>query len=291
MWSIYCKSSYRYFKYTELYIENSSKIEPSINFFGSKPKSIDGEIKIMTYKLIQPLMSNRIKILLALVVWSFWASAVNAAPLTCSPASTLTSGSATVYCGTDRNNNITTNSDTAFTAWSTSVGSFVLDNIDGATATTNQVTTSLGNTFTAGPDSSLGLVALGFNTNVLEGNHLRLGGTGNNKTFTWDLLTGIESFGFFGRSNGGSLITVAFAGGESVQEFLSGGSVNDNLFWGIESLSSPVTSVTISSTDSDSRWDRFVYIAAPAAVPVPGTMMLLALGLLAFMFVRSRYVS
>lgn len=257
---------------------------------GWKPQLIGSEIKIMTYKLIQPLVSNKIKILLAVVVWSFVASAVNAVPLTCSPATTLTSGSATVYCGTDRNNNITTNSDAAFAAWSTSVGSFVLDNIDGATATTNQVTTSLGNTFTAGLDSSLGLVALGFNTNVLEGNHLRLGGTGNNKTFAWDLLAGIESFGFFGRSNGGSLITVAFAGGESSQDFLSGGSVNDNLFWGIQSLSSPVTSVTISSTDSDSRWDRFVYVAAPAAVPAPGTMVLLALGLLALAIARRRHV-
>jgi hypothetical protein len=244
----------------------------------------------MTYKRVHPLISNKIKVFLAVAVWSFWSSVVNAVPLTCSPSTTLTSGSATVHCGTDRNNNITTNSDAAFSAWSTSVGSFMLDNIDDVTTAPNQVTTSLGNTFTAGPDSSLGFFALGFNTNVLQGDHLRLGGNGNNKTFTWDLLTGIESFGFFGRSNGGSLITVAFAGGESSQEFLSGGSVNDNLFWGIESLNSPITSVTISSTDSDSRWDRFVYVTAPAAVPAPGTIVLLALGLVALMFARRRHI-
>jgi len=257
---------------------------------GWQPQLTKSEMNTMTYKLIQLFIrSNRIKMFLAFIVCSFWASVVSAAPLTCSPATTLTSGSATVYCGTDRNNNITTNSDAAFSAWSTSVGSFVLDNIDDVTTTPNQVTTSLGNTFTAGPDSSLGFVALGFNTNVLEANHLRLGGAGDNKMFTWDLLAGIESFGFFGRSNGGSMITVAFASGESSQEFLSGGSVNDNLFWGIQSLSSPVTSVTISSADSDSRWDRFVYVAAPTTVPAPGTIALLAFGLAALVFARRRH--
>lgn len=257
--------------------------------------TIDNEIKIMAYKLIEPLINNHRKNMflatLAITVCSFWASVASAAPLTCSPATSVTSGSATVYCGTDSSNNITTNSDAAFAAWSASAGSFVLDNIDGVTTTPNQVTTSLGNTFTAGPDSSLGFVSLGFDTNVLQDNHLRLGGTATNKTFTWDLLTGIESFGFFGRSNGGSLITVAFAGSESPQEFFSGGSVNDNLFWGIQSLGSPITSLTISTTDADSRWDRFAYVTAPAtAVPAPNTVLLIALGLLALMFARRRHV-
>ena len=199
-----------------------------------------------------------------------------AVPLNCSPALLPAPGPGAIYCGTDAGNT-DTNSNAAFAAWSAAVGTFDLENLDDASAAANVVTTGSGNTFSAVDTEFLSV--FNFSFQVLQGNHLRLNGpAGVPNSFTWTLPSPVASFGFFGRSNAGSVISVAFGSSESPVDFLAGPGGNDNLFIGIHNAAAPISSVTVTTTDSDSRWDRFAYAEA-SSVPVPASLALLGVGL------------
>lgn len=204
-------------------------------------------------------------------------SGAAAIPLGCSPALTPAPGPGAIFCGTDAANS-DVNSNAAFAAWSAAVGPFDLENLDDGVAAANVVTTGSGNTFSAVDTEFLSV--FNFSFQVLQGNHLRLNGPqGGSNSFTWALPTPASSFGFFGRSNAASLIRLEFAGTASPIEFLAGPGGNDNLFIGVQDLGAAVSSVTVTTADSDSRWDRFAYVTA-ADVPVPASLSLLVLGLL-----------
>lgn len=190
--------------------------------------------------------------------------------------------------------NGTANSEAAFADWSAFVGAFDLDNLDVLTGTAGlggSLTSDLGNTFTVDGDDFISINTFGFP--VMDGDNLRLTGNGSELGFTWDLATPSTAFGFFSRDNDGGIITVTYLDGtiQSV-EFQGAPNGNDNLFWGIAGLGSPVASVSITSTDMDagannSFWDRFVYAPASAA-PEPGTVALLAIGLAAGLGAKRR---
>ncbi len=60
-----------------------------------------------------------------------------------------------LFTGTDAGTSNTTNSDAAFASWSSAVGSFTLDNLNGLTGTGGiggSLTSALGNTFTTSDD-------------------------------------------------------------------------------------------------------------------------------------------
>jgi hypothetical protein len=197
-----------------------------------------------------------------------------------------------VFGGVDQRYD-TTNSDAAFAAWSVSVVSFQLDNLDGSVNDgSGTVVTGLGNRFSA-TDDLIGLQDFTFT--VLDGISLRLvkstqPGADDLTTFTWDIVDEVNAFGFFARGNDGGLVKILLNDG-SAQEFsLRADKTNsngDNLFWGVSNLSALVRSVTVTSTDpvtansttNNSNWDRFVY-SPITPVPVPASLFLFMSGLL-----------
>lgn len=190
-----------------------------------------------------------------------------------------------VFTGLDSGQSAT-NSEAEFALWSAAVGTPTVDNLDGLVGMPGvnaSFTTSLGNQFSTNDGDTLGV--LNFSFAVLQGTSLTLSRNGPSASLVWDIVTPVDSFGFFSRNQGGATITINYAGATSPQTFqaASSNSTGDNLFWGITGLDPSVSSVVISTDGglggtSRSLYDRFAYRQA-ASVPEPTS---LSLALMAF---------
>ena len=193
-----------------------------------------------------------------------------------------------VFSGID-SGRATTNSEAQFALWRAAGSTPIVDDLDGLTGTSGvngSFTSSLGNTFSTTDGDSIGL--FNFSIPVLQGTSVALFRNGPVATLVWDVVSPIDSFGFFSRNQNGATISINFADAASPQTFVAAASnsTGDNFFWGITGLDSSVSSVEISTNggiNTRSLYDRFAYRQA-AAVPEPTTLslMLMACGIGAY---------
>ena len=179
----------------------------------------------------------------------------------------------------------TANSDAAFLSWQAGVSSFTADDMTGIVCGLGTCTTALGNTFV----ESVGVLsASNFSGGVVTGPNMLLVQTDSPGSFTWNLQTPSDAFGFFAFDNDGGTLTVTFDDG-SLQEFelLTAAGSSDNLFRGITGVGVNIASITITSEDPPgySTWDNFVF---GATIPIPAALPLFLSGLAFFGFVARR---